>query len=134
LLDSEELNKVLIEFKDFLIKKGEATDIFGKERVGDAISGIIGNVMQSYGGKNVYPTLEEKAAHILYFFIKNHPFVDGNKRSGAFSFIWFLRKNNLLKISLSPEALTVLTLLIAESNPKNKEKMIKLVLQILKKK
>jgi len=66
--------------------------------------------------------------------VKNHPFVDGNKRSGAFAFVWFLKRTNIIKPGISPEALTVLTILIAESNPKNKEKMIKLILQILRKK
>ncbi|MBI2473974.1 Fic family protein [Candidatus Uhrbacteria bacterium] len=68
--------------------------------------------------------IEEKSAHFLYFLVKNHPLVDGNKRSGTFSFIWFLRRVNKLNTNrMSPEALTVLTLLIAESNPKDKEKM-----------
>ena len=65
--------------------------------------------------------------------IKNHPFVDGNKRSGAYSFIWFLKNNNILNINkINPQTLTILTILIAESNPKDKEKMIGLILQILK--
>ena len=66
--------------------------------------------------------------------VKNHPFVDGNKRSGAFAFIWFLRKVGLLRASLTPEALTALTLLTAESAPKDKEKMVGLVLLLLKRK
>lgn len=132
-LKASELKEVLVNFKNSLVEKGEATDIFGRERLQDSIGGIIGNIMQSYGGKNLYPSIEEKAAHLLYFIVKNHPFIDGNKRNGAFSFVWFLRKTKLLKITLSPEALTALTLLIAESNPKDKDKMIKLVLQILRK-
>lgn len=129
----EELIDALKSLKISLIKKKEATDIFGKERNSDSVSGIIGNIRQSFGGKELYPSVEEKAAHLLYFMVKNHPFIDGNKRSGAFSFVWFLRKANLLRIGLSPEALTALTLLVAESNPKDKDKMIKLVLQMLKK-
>lgn len=79
------------------------------------------------------PTLEEKAAHLLYFLIKNHPFVDGNKRSGAFVFVWFLRKVGLLKKSMiTPPVLTAIALLIAESDPKNKPRMVNLVLQLLK--
>jgi len=69
----------------------------------------------------------------LYFFTKNHLFVDGNKRSGAFAFVWFLRKTGILRASLTPEALTALTLLIAESNSKDKDKMIGLVLLLLRK-
>lgn len=128
-----QIKKVLIQFKGELIKKGEATDIFARERETEALVGIIGNVMQSFGGTSVYPTLEEKAAHLLYFIIKNHPFIDGNKRSGAFIFIWFLNKTALLRNSkITPPALTALTLFIAESDPKNKAKMISLVLQLLK--
>ena len=88
---------------------------------------------QSFGKKDVYSTVEEKAAHLLYFLIKNHPFVDGNKRSGAFAFVWYLKKAGLLSANLTPETLTALTLLIAESNPKNKDKMIGLVLLLLNK-
>jgi len=132
-LTAEQLNKSLIEFKKELIKKAEATDIFGVEIRKDALAGIVGNVMQSFGGKALYPSVEEKAAHLLYFIVKNHPFVDGNKRSGAFSFVWFLKKAGLLNNSkITPPALTALTLFIAESDPKNKERMIKIVLQLLK--
>ena len=70
----------------------------------------------------------------MYFMVKNHPFVDGNKRSGAFAFIWFLKKAHRLNTArLTPEALTALTLLVAESNPKDKERMIGLILLLLKK-
>lgn len=132
-LTAVQLNKFLGEFKKKLVKKGEAADIFGKEIRKDAMAGIVGNVMQSFGGKALYPTVEEKAAHLLYFIIKNHPFVDGNKRSGAFVFVWFLKKAGLLERSkITPPALTSLTLFIAESNPKNKERMIKIILQLLK--
>ena len=97
------------------------------------MQGVVGNVLQSVFGKDAYPTAEEKATHLLYFMVKNHPFVDGNKRSGAFAFVWFLRRAELLRASLTPEALTALTLLIAESSPKDKDKMIGLVLLLLKK-
>jgi len=133
ILTAEQLNKFLGEFKKELIKKGEATDIFGAEVRKDVLAGIVGNVMQTFGGKALYPSVEEKAAHLLYFIVKNHPFVDGNKRSGAFAFVWFLKKAGLLEHSkITPPALTALTLFIAESDPKNKEKMIKVVLQLLK--
>jgi len=133
ILTAEQLNKFLDEFKKELIKKNEATDIFGIEIRKGVVSGIVGNVMQSFGGKALYPTVEEKAAHLLYFMIKNHPFIDGNKRSGAFAFVWFLKKAGLLERSkITPPALTALTLFIAESDPKNKERMIKIVLQLLK--
>jgi len=90
--------------------------------------------MQGFGGKDLYPSLEEKAAHLLYFVVKNHPFVDGNKRSGAYSFVWFLKKVRLLDINkLSPVALTAITLLVAESKPRDKDKMVDLVARLLKK-
>ncbi len=128
----DELTYALKNFKQELISKKQATDIFGQERTKDALQGILGNVFQSAFGQDVYPTTEEKAAHLLYFIVKNHPFVDGNKRSGAFTFVWFLRKAGLLKASLTPEALTALTLLIAESKPQDKKKMIGLILLLLK--
>jgi len=133
-LTAEHLERALTDFKSSLIKKGEATDLFGMERQRGAASGIVGNVMQSFGGKPLYPTIEEKAAHLLYFMVKNHPFVDGNKRSGAYTFIWFLNRAGILDRSkISPAALTAITLFVAESDPKNKERMIRLVLQLLKK-
>ncbi|MFA7088053.1 MAG: virulence protein RhuM/Fic/DOC family protein [Patescibacteria group bacterium] len=133
ILTVNQLSKFLDEFKKELIKKGEATDIFGIEIRKDVLAGIVGNVMQSFDGKALYPSVEEKAAHLLYFMIKNHPFIDGNKRSGAFAFVWFLKKAGLLEHSkITPPALTALTLFIAESDPKNKERMIKIVLQLLK--
>jgi len=128
---AEELNDALQELKKDLIKRKEATEIFGQERDKDSVAGIVGNVLQSVFGKNVYPSAEEKAAHLLYFMVKNHPFTDGNKRSGAFAFVWFLRQVGLLRASLTPEALTALTLLVAESNPKDKDKMIGLVLLLI---
>lgn len=133
-LTAEKLNKALAELKLNLIAKGEATDIFGIERSKDSIAGIIGNVMQSFGDEELYPSIEEKAAHLLYFIIKNHPFVDGNKRSGAYAFIWFLRHAKVLDLTrITPPALTAITLLIAESTPKDKDKMTGLVCMFLTK-
>jgi death-on-curing family protein len=123
----------LQDLKRALIAKKQATELFGQETGKDTVGGIVGNVFQSFGKKDVYPTLEEKAANLLYFMVKNHPFIDGNKRSGAFSFVWFLRKAGVLRASFTPEALTALTLLVAESKPKDKEKMIGLILLLLKK-
>lgn len=132
-LTAEKLSLALTDLKLALIEKGEATDIFGVERSKDSIAGIIGNVMQSFGGEELYPTVEAKAANLLYFIVKNHPFVDGNKRSGAYAFIWYLRLAKILDVTkITPAALTAITLLIAESNPKDKEKMIGLVCTLLK--
>lgn len=132
-VSGKELTEAIGNLRSKLIQKGEATDIFAQERVYGSIKGIVGNVMQSFGGKPVYESVEEKAAHLLYFMVKNHPFIDGNKRSGAFSFIWFLRKAKAKKFrNISSAILTVLTLLIAESNPKKKDQMTALVTQLLK--
>ncbi len=134
MLTAEELSEALTSFKIEITKRGEASELFGRERDPNSIKGIVGNIMQSFGGKPLYPTLEEKAVHLLYFVIKNHPFSDGNKRSGAYAFVWFLKKAGILNLSIvAPSTLTAITLLVAESEPKNKEKVIKLVLQLLRK-
>jgi len=115
-----------------LIAKGEATNLFATERTAHALEGIVGNVMQAFNGADVYPSIEAKAAHLLYFIVKNHPFIDGNKRTGAYAFIWFLSRAKILDTKrLTPEALTAITLLIAESNPKDKDKMVKLVMMLI---
>jgi len=86
-LSAKELAEDLKKLKEELISKGEATNLFGQEKRSGSLEGISGNVFQSVFGEDAYPSLEEKAAHLLYFVVKNHPFNDGNKRSGAFSFI-----------------------------------------------
>jgi CRISPR/Cas system-associated protein endoribonuclease Cas2 len=127
-LTATALQKGIGSLKEVLLKDGSATENFAQERNREALEGIVGNVMQTFGGNALYPTVEGKAAHLLYFIIKNHPFVDGNKRSGAFAFVWFLERAKVLdRDRLTPTALTALTLLIAESNPKDKEKVIDLV-------
>ena len=134
-LTAEKITKSLVELKVELINKNEATDIFGMERSSGSVAGIIGNVMQSFAGNEVYPTVEEKAAHLLYFMVKNHPFTDGNKRSGAYAFVWFLKQAKLLDLSkLTPSALTALTVLVAESDAIHKDKTIKLILNLISKK
>jgi prophage maintenance system killer protein len=132
-ITATELTRAIAQLKSDLMNKREATEIFAQEKQKDAIAGIVGNIFQSVFNRDAYETLEEKAAHLLYFFVKNHPFVDGNKRSGAFAFVWFLNKAKILqKDKMSPQALTALTLLVAESDPKDKEKIIGLALQLLK--
>jgi hypothetical protein len=132
-LTAAELSNAIASLRAELMKKGEAKNIFAQERSKGSVEGIVGNVMQSFGGKALYPTVEEKAAHLLYFMVKNHPFVDGNKRSGAFAFVWFLRKTRAKGArNINPSALTALTLLIAESSPKKKDQMVALVTQMLK--
>jgi hypothetical protein len=131
-LTAAELTDSLAVLKGELIKRGEASDNFAQPRSQQSLEGIVGNVMQSFGGAAMYPTVEGKAAHLLYFVIKNHPFVDGNKRSGAYAFVWFLRKAQVLHTSkLSPTALTALTLLIAQSDPNDKDKVVALVVMLI---
>lgn len=131
-LQVEDLHKAISQLKQELIQKKEATELFAQEKTTGNFSGIFGNIFQSAFGEDVYPSIEEKSAHLLYFIIKNHPFNDGNKRTAAFSFIWFLQKSGFhFQAKITPETLTALTLLIAESNPKDKEKMIGIVLLLL---
>lgn len=133
-ITADQLQHALKELRESLIAKGEATALFGTERNEGNLTGIVGNVFQSFGKQELYPTIEEKAAHLLYFIIKNHPFVDGNKRSGAYAFIWFLKQAQILDLTrMNPPALTALTLLIAESNPSDKDKMVGLVCKLLSK-
>ncbi len=128
IIEAVELRSALDQLKNKLVAQKQAADIFAKEREKGSLETIVASVFQSAFGQDAYPSLEEKAAHLLYFMVKNHPFVDGNKRSGAFAFVWFLQRVGLLKASLTPEALTTLTLLVAESKPKDKEKIIGLML------
>jgi prophage maintenance system killer protein/prophage antirepressor-like protein len=132
-LTGVQLTEAIMTLRDTLQKEGEATELFAQERAAGNIEGIVGNVMQSFGGKQLYPSIEEKAAHLLYFMVKNHPFTDGNKRSGAFSFVWFLRRYGAKgSRRINSAALTALTLLIAESKPDKKEQMVALVTQMLR--
>ena len=132
LINSTDLLNDLFVLKGELIQKNEASELFAQEKLQGSLQGILGNVYQTIFGQDAYETIEEKAAHLLYFIIKNHPFNDGNKRSGAFAFIWFLKKAEIqFEQKINPAALTALTLLIAESNPTEKDKMIGIVLLLL---
>lgn len=131
-IGATDLEKELQKLKSKLIEKDEATELFGTERDKGGLHSIFANVFQTFAGEDVYPTIEEKAAHLLYFVVKNHIYIDGNKRSGAYAFVWFLQKTGLLNIhEISPQALTAITLLVAESDPADKDKMTGLVLLML---
>lgn len=130
-IEAKKLYDSLAVLKEELLKKWEATDLFGQEKASWALEGIFANVFQSAFWEDVYPSIESKATHLLYFIIKNHPFNDGNKRSGAFAFIWFLKQTNHTLSGITPEALTALTLLVAASDPKEKEKVIWLIMLLL---
>ncbi|MEW6219620.1 MAG: virulence protein RhuM/Fic/DOC family protein [Thermodesulfobacteriota bacterium] len=130
-----EAMKSLAKLRQSLITRGEATELFALPR-GDGFGALLGNLEQTVFGEPAYPTIESKAAHLLYFVVKNHPFTDGNKRSGAFLFVDFLHRNGRL---LNPQGepvindtgLAALTLLVAESDPKRKETLLRLIMNIL---
>ena len=135
-LDSDVAFGIINKLKEDLLVKKEAGDLFGQE-YGDKFKAILGNIRQTFGGQELYPSIEEKAAHLLYFIIKDHPFADGNKRTGSFLFIYFLDKNDYLyrdsgEKKINDNALVALALLIAVSNPKDKETMIKIITNLLK--
>lgn len=125
----------LARLKTDLMARGEATELFARERA-DGLAALLGNLDQSVFGDPAYPSVESKAAHLLYFVIKNHPFADGNKRSGAFLFVDFLNHNHRLLDRnghpvINEIGLAALALLIAESDPKQKDTMIQLVMHML---
>jgi len=131
-LESKKLYDDVLTLKQQLIAQKQTTELFAQEKEAGVFEGIFGNIMQTAFGKDVYPSIESKAAHLLYFVIKNHPFTDGNKRSGAFSFIRFLQKVGYdFRGKITPEALTAMALLIATSDPKDKERIIDLVILLL---
>ena len=117
------------------MKFGDTSSLFGNEK-DDSFKGSIGAVYQSFGGEDLYPTLEEKAANLLYFITKNHSFSDGNKRIAATIFLYFLDKNEVLfqdgSKLIDDHTLVALTIMIAESNPEEKEMMISVIMNCLK--
>ena len=134
-VEIDELREFIAKTKSKLIAQNEATDLFGKEYEGK-FEGTIAAVYQGFGGLDVYPTAEEKAANLLYLIIKNHGFVDGNKRVGSILFIYFLSKNKILINSkgqnkITENTLVALALLVAQSNPDHKDILIKLIIKLL---
>ena len=128
-LEYDRAVKTISEFKRELMVRGEATSLFGTLR-GDMLEAILGNVEQTMFGKPLYRSREEKAANLLYFLVKDHPFTDGNKRIGSLLFLVYLEQESV-EHQLNPQALTALTLLIAESAPRSKDLMIRLVVNLL---
>ena len=116
------------------MKFSEDSALFGNEK-DESFKGSIGNIYQSFGGQDIYPTLEEKAANLLYFITKNHSFSDGNKRIAATIFLYFLDKNGVLfcegKKLIDDHTLVALTIMIAESHPEEKEMMISVVMNCI---
>ena len=124
------------ELKDNLIKKNLASDNFGLENR-NKLKSAIGAISQTFDGRELYSSIEEKAANLLYFIIKDHPFVDGNKRIGSTLFIYFLSKNNCLfkqngEVKINDRALVALALLVAVSDPKEKDTIVKLIINLIK--
>jgi prophage maintenance system killer protein len=134
-LDYEEVKKSIAKFKQRLIEGKQAGSLFGQE-VGEKFKSVLGSINQTFGSKDLYPSIEEKAAHLLYFAIKDHPFADGNKRIGSLLFLLFLVENHHLlnkkgERKINDSALTALALLIAESKPQDKEVMVRLVINLI---
>lgn len=128
-LDYEECMQVISQ-----MRFGNESELFGKEK-DDSFRGSIGNIYQSFGGQELYPSLEEKAAHLLYFVTKNHSFLDGNKRIAAAMFLYFLDKNGVLFVDgkklIENHTLVALTIMIAESKPIEKDMMITVIMNCL---
>ena len=123
------------ELKRELMKKGEASNIFGIQKANE-FEGIINNIYQTFSGRDLLASPQEKAANLIYYIIKDHPFSDGNKRIGSFIFILFLSKCKLLykssgELKMSDNALVALALLIAQSEPKQKDMVVNLITNLL---
>ncbi len=116
------------------MKFAGASELFGREK-DDSFKGSIGNIYQSFAGQDVYPSMEEKAANLLYFIVKNHSFNDGNKRIAAALFLYFLDKNGLLfadgEKRIADQTLVALTIMIAESRADEKEIMVNVVMNCI---
>jgi prophage maintenance system killer protein len=126
---------VIARLRESLALRGEATSLFGAER-GEQLHGILGAIEQTFGGQPLYPTAQGRAAHLLYFVIKDHPFADGNKRIGTLLFLEYLRRNGMLirpdgRPQFADNAMVALALLVAESEPAQKDLMIRLILNLL---
>lgn len=135
MVEISEFRDLITKTKQELITKKEATELFGQEYEGKFESSVA-TIYQSFGGQELYPSIEEKASNLLYLIIKNHGFVDGNKRIGSILFVYFLAKNNLLyrkngEIKIDQNTLVALALLVAQSKPEEKEILIKLIVNLI---
>jgi death-on-curing family protein len=128
-LNHTDATQAINTLKSDLMACGEATPLFGQERQG-AFASILQNIEQTFGGELLYKTIEERAAHLLYFIIKDHPFVDGNKRIGCLIFLLYLKLQNKV-IKVNDNGLVALALLVAESEPTQKDLMIRLIVNLL---
>ena len=129
-----EAKSAINELKKYLTNKGEASEIFGQERDRGLFESALNNIYQSFDGKELYPSFEEKASNLLYLIIKNHPFVDGNKRIGALLFLMFLYENmpeEELFERFNSNTLTALCYLVAASPPEQKQQLINLIINFI---
>jgi len=134
-LTYEAARRAIDQLGEQSMKRGRPIKLFGREK-DQSFKGSLGAIYQTFDGKDVYPSIEEKAAHLLYFVVKNHSFIDGNKRIGAFLFIWFLDANGILYASdarkrIGDNTLVALTLMIAESRPVDKDIIIKVIVNLI---
>ena len=134
-LEYNRCENIVVILKKDLAKRMEASDLFGIE-TGKKFESIIKNLYQTFDRRELYKTIEEKAAHLLYLIIKGHPFVDGNKRIASFLFVYFLDKNDYLyrkngEKKINNNALVALALLVAESDSKEKDVLIKIIINLI---
>ncbi len=129
ILDCDRARSAIAALKGDLLARREATELFGQER-GEGLAAILGALEQTMFGEPLYKSREIKAAHLLYFVIKDHPFSDGNKRIGSLLFLVYLQQEGMV-LKIGDAALTALALLIAESLPVNKELLIRLIVNLL---
>lgn len=127
----DDVLNAIAQLKQELMEKGEATALFG-QLCSDGLVSAIATIEQGFGDELFYPNVASRAAHLLYFVIKNHPLADGNKRTGSFLFLWYLHLNQHLLAKpvermINENTLVALALLVAESLPEQKELMIKLI-------
>lgn len=135
-LTYEEQQEIVLSIQKNYGGKTGISELFGQERE-EKMKGIIGSISQTFDGRELYDNIEEKAAHLLYFTIKDHPFADGNKRIGSLLFIYFLRRNSYLykksgEVKINDNAMVALALLIAVSEPREKDKIIKLIVNLIR--
>jgi death-on-curing family protein len=131
----DEAKAAIAELKKQLMAQKEASGLFGNEK-DESFKSSLQSIVQTFDGKYLYPSIEEQAAHLLYFVVKNHSFTDGNKRIGAFLFIWFLEKNKHRfkksgELKINDNGLTAITLLVAQSKPEEKEIIIQLIVSLI---
>ena len=134
-IEYNEAKKAVVELKKQLKKNKESSDLFGNEK-DESFKSSLSSIVQTFDGRYLYPSIEEQAANLLYFVIQNHSFTDGNKRIGAFLFVWFLEKNKHRfkssgELKINDNGLTAIALLVAQSKPEEKEIIIQLVVSLI---